>query len=197
MVNKIFENYNIILASQSPRRQQLLKELGLDFTVKVIDGIEEYFDTNLKSYEIPMFLAKQKASFYTKILDEKTILITADTIVWLDDEVLPKPANYKEAFKILKKLSGKKHEVITGICLSSKTKQDCFYSRTEVFFKELSNEEINYYIENYKPYDKAGAYGIQEWIGYVGITKIKGSYFNVVGLPVQKLFSKLCKFVRK
>jgi len=197
MVNEIFKNYDIVLASQSPRRQQLLKETGLNFSIKIIDGIEENYSENLNSYEIPIFLAKQKASFYQDFLTDSTILITADTIVWLNDEVLSKPQNFDDAFNILKKLSGKKHEVITGICLTSKSKQKSFYSLTEVFFKNLEENEINYYIENYKPYDKAGAYGIQEWIGYVGIEKISGCYYNVVGLPIQKLFSELTNFIIK
>ncbi len=186
--------YEILLASQSPRRQQLLKELGLDFKVKIKKGLEENYPENLKAEEIPVFLSKQKADAYKNELDENTLLITADTIVWCENKVLGKPKDYNEAVNILSSLSGKKHIVITGVCLTTQEKQKTFFATTEVFFKELTAEEIDYYITNYKPYDKAGAYGIQEWIGYIGIEKIIGSYFNVVGLPVQKLYSELISF---
>jgi septum formation protein len=195
MIFERLKEFKILLASQSPRRQQLLKDLGIDFEIKVIDGIEEGYPENLKSHEIALYLAEHKARHYTDYIDDKTILITADTIVWLNNEVLEKPVDFNDAVNILKKLSGNKHSVITGICLMTKSKSKSFYVETEVSFKNLSEEEIKYYIENYKPYDKAGAYGIQEWIGYVGIEKISGSYYNVVGLPVQKLYTELNNFI--
>ncbi len=197
MIKDFFRDYEIILASQSPRRQALLKEVGIDFTVKVIEGITEKYPENLSATQIPVFLAKQKASFYTNILKDNSILITADTIVVLNNEVLEKPENFDHAVYMLKKLSNNKHEVITGIALTSPKRQKTFFVNTKVYFKSLTDKEIHFYINNYKPYDKAGAYGIQEWIGYVAIKKIVGSYNNVVGLPVQKLFTELCNFIGK
>ena len=194
LLNKLGK-YNIILASKSPRRQQLLKELGINFTIYTKDGIKENFPDNLIKEEIPVFLSKVKANCYNDIIRENTILITSDTIVWHKDKILGKPKNKNEANKILQFLSGGKHTVITGVTLKSKYKEHSFFCSTDVFFKNLSSDEIEYYIKNYKPYDKAGAYGIQEWIGYIGIKKIYGSYFNVVGLPVQKLFVELEKFL--
>ena len=144
--------------------------------------------------QIPVYLSQLKAKAYTNFVKPNTILITADTIVWKKNKVLGKPKDYQDAFNILEQLSNTKHTVITGMTLTTIHKQKSFYSSTEVFFKKLTKEEIEFYINNYKPYDKAGAYGIQEWIGYVGIEKIEGSYFNVVGLPVQKLYSELCEF---
>ncbi len=191
---KQLNKYDIWLASKSPRRQQLLQELGLDFKVVTKDGLEENYPDNLKKEEIPVFLAKQKASAYKEELTKNSLLITADTIVWSENKVLGKPKDYKDATNIISSLSGKKHVVITGVCLTSLEKQISFFSTTEVYFKDLTAEEIDYYITNYKPYDKAGAYGIQEWIGYIGIEKISGSYFNVVGLPIQKLYSELISF---
>ena len=188
------DKYDIWLASKSPRRQQILHELGLEFKIVTKDGLEENYPENLKKEEIPVFLAKQKAAAYEKEQNDKSLLITADTIVWSENKVLGKPKDYKDAVDIISSLSGKKHVVITGVCLTSLNKQKAFFSTTEVFFKELTIEEIDYYITNYKPYDKAGAYGIQEWIGYIGIEKIIGSYFNVVGLPIQKLYSELIEF---
>lgn len=190
-----FIDKNIILASQSPRRQQLLKELGLTFEIKVIDNIEEKYPENLNPEEITMFLAEHKANHYKNIIKENDILITADTIVCLENEILGKPENRSEAVKILRKLSGKSHFVITGMCLMTQNQKKTFYSKTEVFFKKLTEEEIFYYIDNFQPYDKAGAYGIQEWIGLIGIERVNGSYFNVVGLPVQKLFAELKNFI--
>jgi len=195
MLHTKYKDFKIILASQSPRRQQLLKELGLDFEILILPDIEENYPENLKSHEIALFLAEHKASHYKHIVDEKTIVITADTIVWQDDEVLGKPVDFDDAVKILSKLSGNSHKVITGMCLMAKEKVKTFFSETEVFFKTLSKDEIKYYVENYRPYDKAGAYGIQEWIGFVGIEKINGPYFNVVGLPVQKLYTELMNFI--
>jgi septum formation protein len=188
-----FKKFNIILASKSPRRQQLLKDLGLDFIVEVTDADETY-PPGLSMEEIPVFLAELKASAFVGKLGEDDLLITADTIVWLNGEVLGKPADKTDAFNMLRKLSNNEHQVVTGVCLKSKSKQYSFYAVSNVAFKELTDDEINYYIDRYKPYDKAGAYGIQEWIGYIGITHIEGSFFNVMGLPIQKLYTELLKF---
>jgi septum formation protein len=187
------KKFNIILASKSPRRQQLLKDLGLEFTVEVTDADESYPD-GLSMQEIPVFLAELKASEFSRELGDSDLLITADTIVWLDGEVLGKPADKNDAIHMLRKLSNNEHQVVTGVCLKSKNKQKSFYAVSNVAFKELSDDEINYYIDHYQPYDKAGAYGIQEWIGYIGITHIEGSFFNVMGLPIQKLYTELLKF---
>ena len=190
------KQFNIILASKSLRRQKLLKELGLEFEIYTKDGIEENYPKNLSKEEIPVYLSELKAKAYENIIKKDTLLITADTIVWQKGQVLGKPKNEADAIKILQNLSAGKHTVITGMTLKTQQKQHSFYCSTEVFFKELTQDEIIYYIKNYKPYDKAGAYGIQEWIGFIGITKIVGSYFNVVGLPVQKLYSELIKIMK-
>jgi len=187
------ENYEIILASKSPRRQQLLSDLGLKFSVQSLD-IPEEFSANLGMTEVSVFLAELKAEAFRPQLKNNQLVITADTIVWLDGKVLNKPADYADGFRMLKDLSGKKHQVITGVCLLSTEKKVSFYALTDVWFKELSDEEIHYYMEHYKPYDKAGAYGIQEWIGYVGIYHIEGSFFNVMGLPVQSVYEHLRTF---
>lgn len=193
-VDKIINpEYKILLASASPRRQELLSNLGFDLRiVKLPDGDENY-PNNLYREEIAVYLAKKKATSYN-ILQESEILITADTIVWMDGKVLGKPENYSDAFQMLKFLSGKKHYVITGVCLKSINKTVVFHVETMVKFADLTDEEIRFYIENFKPYDKAGAYGIQEWIGKVGIEFIEGSYYNVVGLPVQRLYRELVRF---
>jgi septum formation protein len=187
--------YNIILASRSPRRQFLLGETGIKFTIPDYNDIEESYPTDLQSDAIPLYLARKKATNYQSLLREKTILITADTIVWLNNELIGKPGNSDEAKLMLHKLSGKMHFVYTGVCIKSLIKETSFVAETKVFFRDLSDEEINYYVEKYNPVDKAGAYGIQEWIGYVGVERIEGSYFNVMGLPVQKLFNALIHFV--
>ncbi len=183
----------IILASNSPRRQALLKELCSEFEIRVKSNIDESFPTDLIREEIPLYLSRKKANAYKDELTEDEILITADTIVWLDEKVVNKPTNRADAIEMIHRLSGNMHEVATGVCLTQKNDQRCFYALTKVYFRELMMDEIEYYVDQYKPYDKAGAYGIQEWIGYVGITKIEGSYFNVMGLPVQKLYDELQK----
>lgn len=185
---KALEKYKIILGSQSPRRQYLLKELGVKFDVKLKQMREETYPDNLEKEEIPLYLAEEKAEAFGKEIDENTIVITADTIVWKDGEVLQKPGNDKEAFKILKKLSGDTHQVYTAVCIRMKDKKHAFFSRTDVYFKTLTDREIRYYIEKFEPFDKAGGYGIQEWLGFIGVEKIEGSFFNVMGLPVQKLY---------
>ena len=187
------EKYEIILASKSPRRQQLLSDLGLNFTVQSMD-IPELFPENLGMTEVPVYLAELKAEAFRPQLKDNQLVITADTIVWLSGHVLNKPADYDEGFRMLSDLSGKKHQVITGVCLLSASKKISFYALTDVWFKQLCDTEINYYLEHYKPYDKAGAYGIQEWIGYVGINRIEGSFFNVMGLPVQSVYEHLKTF---
>jgi septum formation protein len=174
----------LLLASQSPRRQQLLHDAGFDFEVVKID-VEESFPAHLQGEEIPMFLAEKKANGYTGNLSD-AIVITADTTVWIDGQVLNKPADFDEAFAMIKSLSNKKHNVYTGVCLRTEGKIHTFFSNTEVYFSEMSNEDITYYINTYKPYDKAGAYGIQEWIGYRFVQKINGCYNNVVGFPLEK-----------
>jgi len=194
MILQNLENYDIILASKSPRRKQLLKELGIDFKVFVLDSIPEDYPEGLDKEKIPVYLAEQKARAYNKYINSNTLLITADTIVWQNNEVLGKPKNKKNAFKILKQLSGSYHQVITGVCVVTIKKQISFCSTTDVHFVELTDNEIYYYINECKPYDKAGAYGIQELIGHIGVDRIDGSYFNVMGLPIQKLYRELKKF---
>jgi septum formation protein len=193
MVLENLKNYRIVLASKSPRRQQLLADLDIDFVTEIHE-VNEVFPEGLPMEEIPQYLARLKAEPFVETLKENELVITSDTIVYVDDEVLGKPADYEEAVEMLQKLSGRRHEVVTGVCLTSTTKQVSFASVTDVFFKSLSRDEIDYYITHYKPYDKAGAYGIQEWIGYIGIERIEGSYFNVMGLPVQHLYEELRKW---
>ena len=188
-----FKKYKLILASKSPRRQQLLKELGFYFEVYTKD-VDESFSESLKAQEIPLYLCKKKADAFDKELTDNTLVITADTIVWIGDKVLNKPENFDDAVRMLKLLSGKMHEVYTGVCLRSKQKIKTFYAVTKVYFKKLTQEEIEYYVTNYSPYDKAGSYGAQDWIGYIAIEKIEGSYFNVMGLPVKELYEELLKF---
>jgi septum formation protein len=188
------KNHHIILASRSPRRRFLLKQLGLEFT-EISAEVDESFPEGLTPDETAIYLAGKKATHFGELLeDPKNILITADTLVLINGSILGKPEGKEGAVKMLETLSGNMHQVVTGICLRSRDKCCSFTSWTNVWFKELSNEEINFYLEHYKPYDKAGAYGIQEWIGYIGITRIEGSYFNVMGLPVQKLYEELQQF---
>lgn len=189
----MLENYHIKLASASPRRQELLKGLEFDFEVVTKQGIKEDFPKELKGGEIPLHIARQKAQAYLDDLKDNDLLITADTIVWKDGQVLGKPKNEKEAKEMIAFLSGSTHEVYTGVCIVTKDMQDSFFVASTVRFSQLTNEEIDHYVERYRPMDKAGAYGIQEWIGYVGIEHIEGSYFNIMGLPVQKLWQHLKK----
>lgn len=193
MVIKNLQSYEIILASQSPRRQELLRDLGLQFKVQAMD-VDETFPSNLGMTEIPVYLAELKATAFLPQLKDNQLVITADTIVWLDGKVLNKPSDYDDGFRMLKNLSGKKHQVITGVCLLSSNKKISFFASTDVWFKQLADNEIHYYLENFRPYDKAGAYGIQEWIGYIGINRIEGSFYNVMGLPVQSLYEHLKTF---
>jgi len=183
--------FKIILASNSPRRRELLAGLGIEYEVKVIPGIDETYPETLKKGDIPMFISRKKAGAYN--VKDNELIITADTIVWVDSEVLGKPKDTKDAARMLRLLSGRIHQVYTGVTLTTAEWQRSFVVSSDVEFAELNDEEINYYIEHYKPFDKAGAYGIQEWIGYIGVKSISGSYFNVMGLPVQRLYSELKK----
>ena len=191
MLKEKLKNYHLILASKSPRRQQFFKDLNLDFTIQLKE-VEEIYPKELKGTEITEFLADLKSKAFTNLSD-KDLLITSDTIVWLENEALGKPKDEADAFKMLQSLSGKKHEVISSISIKTNNFQKIISDVTSVYFKEISDDEINYYIKNYKPFDKAGGYGIQEWIGFIAIDKIEGSYFNVVGLPVHKLYDALMK----
>jgi len=192
MIFDKFKNKHIILASASPRRQELFKNLGINFTIKIKE-IEENYPSNLKEEEITNYLAILKANAFEGEINENEFIVTSDTIVWYKDSALEKPKNEKQAIEMLQKLSGTHHKVITSVCIKTTKVQKVFFDTTIVHFKHLSKDEISFYIKNYKPFDKAGAYGIQEWIGFIGVTKIEGSYFNVMGLPVHKLYEELLK----
>ena len=183
-------NFQIILGSQSPRRQELLNGLNIHFEVKVID-VEETYPSQLVGVDIPMYLAEKKADAFLDSMNENTLLITADTIVWHEGRVFGKPTAKADATRMLKALSGKTHQVITGVCISTLYKRKTFHVISEVRFARLTPEEIEYYLQNFEPYDKAGSYGVQEWIGYIGVEYIEGSYFNVMGLPIQRLYTEL------
>ena len=191
---KKFKNYNFILGSNSPRRKEILKEIGLEFSI-FPSNIDENFNKEIELKDIPVFLAEKKANALKNKLKENDILITADTIVIYNSELLSKPENTYQAKEMLEKLSGKSHKVITGVCLSSKNIKSIFSCETIVTFNDLNKFEIEFYINKYNPFDKAGSYGIQEWIGLIGVKKIEGSYTNVVGLPASMLYSKLKKFI--
>lgn len=183
--------YHIILASNSPRRKELLAGLDIDYDVKVIPGIDESYPENLPGEEIPQYISRRKAEAYEQTMQPDDLIITADTIVWSEGKVLGKPRTEQEACDMLKSLSGKTHEVITGVTLMTEKEKRTFAVVSQVTFDTLSEAEIRYYVERYRPMDKAGAYGIQEWIGYVGVSSLSGSYFNVMGLPVQRLYKEL------
>ena len=191
---KKFKNYNFILGSNSPRRKEILKEIGLDFSIYP-SNIDENFNKEINLEDIPVFLAEKKANALKNKLKENDILITADTIVIYKNELLSKPENSYQAKEMLEKLSGKSHKVITGVCLLSKNNKSIFSSKTIVTFNDLDKFEIEFYINKYKPFDKAGSYGIQEWIGLIGVKKIEGSYTNVVGLPSSMVYAELKKFI--
>jgi septum formation protein len=193
MLNEQLHNYHLILASGSPRRQQFFKELGLDFEIRLKE-IEEVYPPHLQASEITDYLAELKASAFTSELNANDILVTSDTIVWHQNECLGKPKDYQDAFQMLQKLSAGTHQVITSVCLKSSEKSETFHAITHVTFKPLTDSEIRYYLDHYQPFDKAGSYAIQEWIGYIGITKIEGSYTNVVGMPMQLVYNKLLNF---
>ena len=188
-LNKI----NIILASGSPRRQQFFKEMDLHYTIRLKE-IEEIYPEHLQAEEITNFLAELKASAFENDLKENDVLVTSDTIVWLNGKALGKPKDYDDAFQMLQQLANQTHEVITSVCLKSIDKTEVFHCVTKVTFANLSDEAIKYYLDNYQPFDKAGSYGIQDWIGLIGISKIEGSYTNVVGLPTEMLFQKLMNY---
>ena len=197
------KKYHLILASNSPRRRELLSGLGIEFEVRVMPGIDESYPS-MPASDVAGFIAEKKAQAYLPHLRDDELLITADTVVIVDDEILGKPTDAADAHRMLRQLSGRTHQVITGVCIA--TNRDARFSRnsrdskvsfsvsTDVTFKQLSDEEIDYYITHYRPFDKAGAYGIQEWIGYIGVTGLRGSYFNVMGLPVQRIYQELTKF---
>lgn len=194
MLKEKLNTINIILASGSPRRQQFFKEMDLHYTIRLKE-IEEIYPEHLKAEEITNFLAELKASAFENELNANDVLVTSDTIVWLNGKALGKPKDYADAFKMLQELSNKTHQVITSVCLKTIEKTEVFHCVTKVTFANLSDEAIAYYLDNYKPFDKAGSYGIQDWIGLIGISKIEGSYTNVVGLPTEMLFQKLLNYV--
>jgi septum formation protein len=190
----VAENYKIILASNSPRRKELLAGIDVDFEVRVIQDIDESYPANLSTKDIAEYISRKKAAVYQARMADDELIITADTIVVLDSEVMGKPHDEADASRMLHELSGRTHQVITGVTLTTTTRQQSFSVETDVTFKTLSDEEINYYVQRYKPFDKAGAYGIQEWIGHIGVTGLQGSYFNVMGLPVQRIYEALRQF---
>ncbi len=189
----MLEQYNIILGSGSPRRKELLAGLDLHFQVLVRKGISEDYPDNLSPHEVAQYIAEEKMSAYTDLLVGNTLVITADTVVICDDNILGKPKDADDARRMLEMLSGKTHQVTTGVCIATVKQKTSFHVTTDVTFKNLTPEEISFYIKKYKPFDKAGAYGIQEWIGYIGVTALNGSYFNVMGLPVQRIYDVLSK----
>ena len=187
------KKYKVILASASPRRKELMQGLDLEFEVRALPCVDESFPDTLQGGDIPLYISKKKADAYRPFMADDELVITADTIVWLDGVALGKPADEEEARRMLGNMSGKTHSVFTGVAITTKEVQLSFVAQSDVTFAALSAEEIDYYIAKYKPMDKAGAYGAQEWIGYIGMLNIVGSYFNVMGLPVQRLYSELKK----
>ena len=188
------QKYEILLASNSPRRRELLAGLDIEYRVTALPEVDESYPATLSGEEIPLYISQEKAAAYRNQMKENTLLITADTIVWLDGRVYGKPHDLDDAKAMLRALSGKTHTVITGVTLTSMQKQVSFAVSTEVDFAPLSDDEIDYYVDRYRPLDKAGAYGVQEWIGYIGVTGLHGSYYNVMGLPIQRLYTELKKF---
>ncbi|NDW19365.1 septum formation protein Maf [Dysgonomonas sp. 216] len=187
-------DYQLILASNSPRRKQLLSGLDVKYEVKTLPDIDESYPDNIASEDVAQYLACKKAEAYQKDISGNMLVITADTVVILDNIIYGKPNNETEAKQMLRNLSGKTHKVITGVCLTSANKQKAFSVHSDVRFSELEDDEIDYYVSKYKPFDKAGAYGIQEWIGYISVEYISGSYFNIMGLPIQRLYKELKQF---
>lgn len=185
------KKYRVVLASASPRRHELLKGLDVDFEVRSLPDVDESFPASLRGGDIPLYISKKKADAYRPFMADDELVITADTIVWLDGAALGKPADEDDARRMLRNMSGKTHSVFTGVAITTKEEQRSFVAQSDVTFAVLDDEEIEYYIAKYRPMDKAGAYGAQEWIGYIGMTNIVGSYFNVMGLPVQRLYSEL------
>jgi septum formation protein len=195
MLYQSLSNYEIILGSGSPRRKYLLEEMGLSFRVMVNDSLEESWPDGMSHLEIPIYLAELKAKHILDEVRQDQLLITADTIVWLKGEVINKPSGPEDAFRMIRQLSGNMHEVLTGVSFRSGKRMHSFVASSLVWFAELTDPEINYYIDHFKPFDKAGAYGIQDWIGYIGVEKIEGSYFNVMGLPLQRMYHELKVFL--
>lgn len=191
MILENLKKYQITLASNSPRRKELLSGLNLDYKVKILPDIDETYPDTLKGEDIPLYIARKKAEAYKSIMSKNELIITADTIVYTDGEVLGKPKDEADARRMLHAFSGRSHQVITGVCITTSGFQRSFASVTEVTFDTLTDEEVDFYISTYSPMDKAGAYGIQEWIGFIGVSKLNGSYFNVMGLPVQRLYREL------
>jgi septum formation protein len=187
-------DYKLVLASHSPRRKELLAGLGMPFEVRVLQDIDEDYPDDLPVNEVARYIAKEKADAYRRIVAPDELIITADTVVIVGDEILGKPVDEADAIRMLRLLSGRTHQVTTGVCLLTAEKERCFDVTTDVTFKALSDEEIHYYVDHYRPFDKAGAYGIQEWIGYIGVTGLHGSYYNVMGLPVQRIYQELTKY---
>lgn len=187
-------DYKVLLASNSPRREELLRGIDIDFEIKVLPDIDESYPTDMPNEEVAEYVALKKARSYTNSLKEDELIITADTVVLLDNKIYGKPTNKKEAEEMLQNLSGKTHRVISGVCLTSTAKQTSFSVASDVEFSTLTNQEIEYYINRYAPFDKAGSYGVQEWIGYIGVKHISGSYFNIMGLPIQRLYRELLSF---
>lgn len=187
------KKYKVILASNSPRRKELLAGLGVDYEVRTLPDVDESYPDTLQGADIPLYIAKEKADAYRKMLQPGELMITADTIVWLDGRVLGKPKDREDALCMLRDMSGRTHEVFTGVCITTTEWQRSFAAQTEVRFAELSEEEITYYVDKFRPMDKAGAYGVQEWIGFIGVENISGSYYNIMGLPVQRLYKELVK----
>lgn len=185
------KKYHIILASNSPRRRELLSGLGVDYEVRTLPGVDESYPDTLSGEDIPVYISREKAAAYLPSIAPDELIITADTIVWLDGRVLGKPADEADACRMLRKLSGRTHRVITGVTLSTAAFQKSFAVTSEVEFAPLTEEEITYYVDHYRPLDKAGAYGVQEWIGFIGVRRLSGSYFNVMGLPIQRLYQEL------
>lgn len=188
------KKYQVILASNSPRRKELLAGLGIAYEVRTLPDVDESYPSTLQGADIPLYISKVKADAYKAMLQPNELMITADTIVWMDGMVLGKPRDRFGAIEMLRRLSGNTHHVYTGVCITTPTRQHSFSVGTEVRFANLSESEIVYYVDTYHPMDKAGAYGVQEWIGYVGVEHISGSYFNVMGLPVQRLYRELLDF---
>lgn len=187
------EKYKVILASGSPRRRELMAGLGVNYEVRILPDVDESYPDTLQGEEIPLYIAKEKADAYIPMMQPNELIITADTIVWLDGKVLGKPRDREDALQMLRTMSGRTHEVFTGVCITTTDWQRSFTAQTEVRFATLSEEEIAYYVDNFQPMDKAGAYGVQEWIGFIGVENISGSYYNIMGLPVQKLYRELLK----
>ena len=185
------KKYKVILASNSPRRKELLSGIGIDYEVRTLPDVDESYPESLQGADIPLYISQEKADAYRALLQPGELMITADTIVWLDGRVLGKPKDREDALQMLRDMSGRTHEVFTGVCITTTDWQRSFAAQTEVRFAQLTEEEITYYVDRYQPMDKAGSYGVQEWIGFIGVENISGSYFNIMGLPVQRLYREL------